>query len=718
MMDNADKIVDMSLTLEASTLMPDLGDSVKPDKCLGELVRDNDQLRRHNDNLELQNTQLKRALLQFEQHTQSNTKGDLVVDLTNRCYESDAKNAELAEQLKETQDKMGWKIESLMTSNDELKNEIKFVTSKHQIAENEAAKLGRQLASMTMRLDGNATISDSEQCRLLEKDFALQKENYESMLASAEAEMKETKNQLLVASKILEKVLVKYNILTPEGIKNFGVSKLGIENWFSDDDFIISAGGMRSSIKSNTSGKQSLDLASTQNETLETAVAPLPPISLNETNFLCRTMNNASLAVDMNMTQSGVNNLQTSLFLMKELMERMFRQLQSAALVLSDAAEISGIDGIKDLMLQIKMSINDTMNDASAILTSVNDTQGHLMDMTKALNQTVAEEVAVGETISEERYLVLVAEAERLKEQTEFLSTQLQDTVNRLSTGNRKVFEASVEVRRLEGENEKLIADLSGLMEEQNKMLEENKDLLEKVKYAEESNLESCEMLKKLSEEIEGMSAELDSKTMELSTASEENSTLKSDFSNLEAEYLALEDKLKEVSTAFNEASEKLQQIDIGKENIVASAESALLSISLSNNSLFDSSRASFTEPNNPLKILKDSVDKAGIYCTKIQRYCEEKRDAESTNLEVKRVLGNLLSTLLKMSNNIKNSASAYSDVRAFILELTASIDAGNNGKLPEEAREKLKNELKNIVQTLKEVHERSGKLLGSNKQN
>uniref|UniRef100_A0A0N4ZPQ4 GRIP domain-containing protein n=1 Tax=Parastrongyloides trichosuri TaxID=131310 RepID=A0A0N4ZPQ4_PARTI len=688
---------DLSLTLEASTFMQD----EKPPQLLGEVVRDNDKLREDNERLRIACEQLNNALNEVNKYKDLEDKKQLIVDLTERCRVAEAVLEEKSSLYSEEKKKMTWHIENITLQNEELKREVAVWKKKHSNAEIETKVLSDKLSDiLSQSSTGHATFDESEKVKRLEEDLDNMKTNYEGVIENLNEELKFSKANIDCLTIILTKFFEKYNIISKEEISNFGLEKLGIRK-FLEEDIILSCGGKNVSTISTSRTHTPLP-----NEELKVKEEQPPnsgTMNLDETiNMLSKTMGNISLQkeIDMNITQSGFNNFQTSLLLMKELLERMFEQLRSVAVVIIDTLKGDGEELFKelnDLMLQIQISVDTTIHEASVLAESIN--QSNLMNLTKMMNQTIAE---VGDlsvcaenkiTIDSEKLESMKIQTEKLKEETNELREKLSSAMERLTGNNAKLFEQTTKLRTAEEQIKTFESSVASLEEDKKVLAGELLDIKAKYEDLKQTSNDYAELLLTLNNERDALLQDIESKNTEVEMINGQNESLRKE--------------VEEIRKLFDDAVTKLQEIESEKENVMSSSQSILLS--QSTNSLADISRSELSEGIPSLDELKKAAHEGKHYIEKLSEYAI-KKEAIVNDANVKHVLNNMIPIINKilMRHNIvvEKISSLQNSINVYLTKVV-----GSQNSISEENRAKLSNELKAIVTTLKDVSEKTNKI-------
>ncbi|CEF66231.1 Hypothetical protein SRAE_2000090100 [Strongyloides ratti] len=697
---------DLSLTLEASTFLQDGSHQRQPDRYLGELVNDNDKLRRENESMKVALEELRNALSEVEKYKGLEDKGKLIVDLTERCHRAESNFEKQTSEFNEEKKRMTYHIENLTAQNNELKRDVVFWTKKHANAEIETKILNDKLTEALSSIDGCSTVNESEKVKMLEEDMEKMKTNYEGVIENLNKQIEFTKANVDCLTVVLTKFFEKYNVISQEGIENFGLEDLGARKLL-EEEIILSCGGKHvSTISMPKIPSPPLSLGSDpvkEKKNKEDDFAPRSSnINLDETiNLLSKTLGNASMQrdIDLNLTQSGMNNLYSSLLLMKELLERMFAQLRSAATVIIDTLKADGTEVFKelnDLMLQIQLSVDTTINDASVLVESVQNPPSNALNLTKMMNQTIADaniSVSCGNAVFEDpKYEALKIQTDKLKEETNDLKNKLSQALERISTNNSKLFEQTTKLRATEEQVKTLENALSDLEIEKESISTELTDYKTKFEELELAAKEYTELLLSLNNERDVLIQDIDMKVAENELLGGQNEVLK--------------EEVKEMRDKYDAVVEKLRQLESEKENVMSSSQATLLSTSSS--SILDISRSEIGDNVLGFDELKTSVCEARHYINKLSEYVV-KKEAVVNDLNVKHVLNNIMPVANKILLRLNVAAEKVSTVQQAFNIYTNKIIMSSN--MSEEKKAKLSNELKAIVSTLKDVAERSNVL-------
>uniref|UniRef100_A0A0N5BPQ3 GRIP domain-containing protein n=1 Tax=Strongyloides papillosus TaxID=174720 RepID=A0A0N5BPQ3_STREA len=698
---------DLSLTLEASTFLQEGNQEQPQNRYLGELVHDNDKLRRENESMKVALEQLRNALFEVEKYKGLEDKGELIVNLTERCRRAESDLEKQISEFNEEKKKMSCHIENLTAQNNELKRDVVSWKNKHANAEIETKILNDKLnEALSVTNGGCSTIDESEKVKALEKDIEDMKSNYENVIDNLNKQVEFSKANVDCLTVVLSKFFEKYNVISQEGIENFGLEDLGARR-FLEEEIILSCGGK--SVSNISLPKVSNPPLSFQNDSNnegknndEKPVRQSSNINLDETiNLLSKTFANASMQreIDMNLTHSGMNNLFSSLLLMKELLERMFAQLRSAATVIIDTLKADGTEVFKelnDLMLQIQISVDTTINDASVLVESVNQPQSNTLNLTKMMNQTLGDgnvSVSAGNALNDDpRYEELKTQTDKLKEETNELKEKLSQALERVSTNNSKLFEQTTKLRAAEEQIKTLETALSDLEAEKEGLSLELNDYKTKFEELEMAAKEYTELLLSLNNERDVLIQDIDSKTAEVDLLSGQNEVLKKE--------------VEEIRSRHDVVASKLQQLENEKENVMSHSQSALLSTSSS--SIFDISRSDIGDNVVGFDDLKKAVNEAKHYVNKLSEYVT-KKEAAVNDVNVKHVLNNIMPVTNKILMRLNIASEKVTTVQqAFNIYTNKIISSAD---MSEEKKAKLSSELKAIVSTLRDVAERSNVL-------
>uniref|UniRef100_A0A0K0EKW3 GRIP domain-containing protein n=1 Tax=Strongyloides stercoralis TaxID=6248 RepID=A0A0K0EKW3_STRER len=698
---------DLSLTLEASTFLQDGGSQRQPDRYLGELVDDNDKYRRENETMKVALEQLRNALSEIEKYKGLEDKGELIVNLTERCRRAESSLEKKTSEFNDERKKMTCHIEDLTAQNNELKRDVVFWTKKHANAEIETKILNDKLTEALSSIDGYSTVGESEKVKTLEEDMKKMKTNYESVIENMNKQIEFSKANVECLTVVLSKFFEKYNVISQDGIENFGLEDLGARR-IIEEEIILSCGGKHVSnisMPKIPTPPLSLDNDPT-NEVKKVKEEEVPPttsnINFDDTiNLLSKTFGNASMQreIDLNLTQSGMNNLYSSLLLMKELLERMFAQLRSAATVIIDTLKADGTEVFKelnDLMLQIQLSVDTTINDASVLVESVHNPPSNAMNLTKIMNQTIADvsvSVSCSNIVTEDtKYEALKVQTEKLKEETNELREKLSQALERISTNNSKLFEQTTKLHASEEQVktlEKALTDIEAEKESISMELSEYKTKFDDLQMAAK---EYTELLLSLNNERDVLMEDIDAKISQVELLSGQNEVLKKE--------------VEEMKNKYDTAADKLQQLENEKENVLSSSQATLLSTS--NSSLLDISRSEIGDNVVGFDDLKKSVNEAKHYVNKLCEYVT-KKEAAVNDVNVKHVLNNIMPVANKILLRLNVASEKVFTVQQAFNVYTNKLLLSTN--LSEDKKAKLANELKAIVSTLKDVAERSNVL-------